>query len=53
MTIAGFNFTKINVEKSSEKAGHIDIKNNVSISNAEEKSITLGNAKQKGIKFSE
>ena len=51
MTIVGFNFTKINVEKTKTASGSVNIQNNVSIKNVEESSLSLGQAKQKGLKF--
>lgn len=52
MTIIGFNFTKISVEKKPKSAlGKINISNNISITNVEEKELALGKAKQKAILF--
>jgi hypothetical protein len=47
MTIAGFNFSKINVEKKGKLQGKIDIKNNVSITGIEESSLNLASKSQK------
>ncbi|MFH1591138.1 MAG: hypothetical protein ABIC95_04390 [archaeon] len=52
MTIVGFNFTKIRVEKTDAIKGKINISNNVSIKEVTETDLSLGTAKQKGIKFS-
>ena len=53
MSIVGFNFTKISVErKSGNISGKVNIANNISIKNAEKKDLSLGKAKQDGIKFS-
>ena len=49
--IVGFNFTKISAERNEGVKGKININNNVSIKNVEEKSLALANEKQKGIKF--
>ncbi|MFH1642266.1 MAG: hypothetical protein ABIC04_05180 [Nanoarchaeota archaeon] len=51
MTIVGFNFTKIEAEKKELIKGKININNNVAITQVEEKKISLGNEKQKVIRF--
>lgn len=52
MTIIGFNFTKMNVEKKPKVAtGKINISNNISITNIEEKELAFGKAKQKSLIF--
>jgi len=51
MTIVGFNFTKLEAEKKDMVKGKININNNVSIKNVEEKKISLANEKQKVINF--
>ena len=52
MTVVGFNFTKIDVEREKEIAtGKIDIKNNVNIANVEEHSFALAGNSQKVAKF--
>ncbi len=51
MTIVGFNFTKINAEKSGLPKGKINIKNNVGIKNVEEADLSLGKSKQTGLRF--
>jgi hypothetical protein len=53
MTIIGFNFTKMSVEKKPKNGpGKINISNNISITNVEEKDLALGKAKQKSVLFS-
>ena len=51
MTVIGFNFTKIDVEKKEGVTGKINIKNNVSIKDVVEQPLDLGTGKQKAIKF--
>lgn len=51
MVIVGINFTKINVEKKSLIAGKVNINNNVSIKDVEERDLALGKSKQKGLRF--
>ena len=51
MTIIGFNFTKIDAEKKELVKGKININNNVSIKEVEEKDLSLGNQKQKVLNF--
>jgi hypothetical protein len=51
MTIVGFNFTKINVERKALPKGKINIKNNVGIKKVEEADLSLGKNKQSGLKF--
>ena len=51
MTIVGFNFTKIDVEKKDSQGGKINISNNVSIKDVVETDLSLGTEKQKAIKF--
>lgn len=51
MTIIGFNFKKINIEKFKAVNGKININNNVSIVNVEEKELSLGKSKEKGLNF--
>ena len=51
MTIVGFNFTKIDAEKKESVKGKININNNVSIKEVEEKDLSLGNQKQKVLSF--
>lgn len=52
MAIIGFNFTKILVEKKTGLKGNVDIKNNVSVANVENADFSLGDSKQKALKFS-
>lgn len=52
MPIIGFNFTKISVErKEGDFSGKINIGNNISVKDVVQNDLALGNAKQKGIKF--
>ncbi|MAE42900.1 hypothetical protein CMO93_03950 [Candidatus Woesearchaeota archaeon] len=51
MTIVSFNFTKIEAEKKDPAKGKININNNVTIENVEEKDLSLGNQKQKVLNF--
>ncbi len=51
MTIVGFNFTKISIEKLSAVKGKINISNNVSISSIEKTQLTLGTDKQDALRF--
>lgn len=51
MTVVGFNFTKIVVEKKQAAKGKINIKNNISIKNIEETDLSLGRVKEAGLKF--
>ncbi len=51
MTIVGFNFIKIEVEKKNSSAGKINISNNVSIKEVTDTDLSLGTEKQKAIKF--
>jgi hypothetical protein len=51
MAIIGFNFNKINVEKSEVGKGKVNISNNVAIKNIESKGISLGKDKQDALRF--
>lgn len=51
MTIVGFNFTKMHVERKAPIAGKISVKNNVSIKDVEKKDFSFGKAKQAGLQF--
>ena len=51
MAIVGFEFTKINVEKSETVKGKINIKNSVGIVDIVKNDLKVGNAKQSGVKF--
>ncbi|MCK4589838.1 MAG: hypothetical protein KAT77_05310 [Nanoarchaeota archaeon] len=51
MAIIGVNITKIDAERKDPQGGKISINNNISITNVEEKDLSLGSAKQKGLKF--
>jgi len=49
--IVGFNFMKMDAERKAPLIGKININNNVGIEKVEEKELTLGSTKQKGIRF--
>lgn len=51
MTIIGFNFTSVSAQKKDAVKGKININNNVSIKNVEEKDLSLGANKQKSLRF--
>ena len=51
MTIVGFSFNKINVEKKSGSGGKISISNNVAIKDVKDTDLSFGGEKQKAIKF--
>ena len=51
MAIVGFNFVKLEAEKKEMAKGKINISNNVSITNVDEKKISLANDKQKVLSF--
>ncbi len=49
--IVGFNFTKMSAERDEGIKGKININNNVSIKDVEEKNLALGKEKQNALKF--
>ena len=49
--IVGFNFTKMSAERHEGVRGKININNNVSIKNVEEKNLALGKEKQNTLNF--
>jgi hypothetical protein len=51
MTIVGFSFNKIEVEKKENVPGKINISNNVSVKDVTNTDLSLGSEKQKAIKF--
>lgn len=51
MVVVGFNFSKIVVEKKESIKGKVNIANNVSIKSIEKADLSLGKAKQDGVKF--
>lgn len=51
MTIIGFNFNRIDVEKKGSAGGKISISNNVSIKDIADTDLSLGTEKQKAMKF--
>lgn len=52
MTIVGFSFSKILVEKKRLVTGKLEIANNVSIKDVKDIPLNVGNVKQSGLKFS-
>lgn len=51
MTIVGFGFTKINVERKGNAVGKVSISNNVSITKVTKTDLSFGKAKQNALKF--
>ncbi|MBS3106188.1 hypothetical protein J4419_00815 [Candidatus Woesearchaeota archaeon] len=51
MTIVGFNFTKINVERKSSASGKINVSSNVAIKDVVETDLAIGASKQKAVRF--
>ena len=51
MAIVGFNFTRMEAERIEAAKGKINVSNNVSIKNVEEKNLSLGSDKQKVLSF--
>ena len=51
MTIVGFNFKRIDVEKKSGASGKINISNNVAIKDVKDTDLSIGSEKQKAVKF--
>ncbi len=51
MTIVGFNFSRIEVEKKDSATGKINISNNVSIKDIMPTDLSLGSEKQKAVRF--
>lgn len=51
MTVVGFNFNKINVEKKNNKKGKLTITNNFGITNVSEAKLSLGGDKAKALSF--
>ena len=52
MTIVGFNFTKISIERKGEPKGRVDINNNISIKDVAAANFGLGKTKEKGVRIS-
>ncbi len=50
MTVVGFNFNKIDVERTKLLQGKVSINNNIAIKDVENKDLSLGAAKQMGLK---
>lgn len=51
MTVVGFNFVKMNVERTGVPRGKVSINNNVNIKSIEKVDLALGESKQQGLKF--
>ena len=51
MTVVGYNFTKMDVEKTGPASGKVNIGNNVAIKDIGEADLSIGTEKQKAIKF--
>lgn len=51
MTIVSFNFLSINAEKKNAIKGKVNINNNVTIKDVEEKDLSLGVNKQQSLRF--
>ncbi|MFT4326289.1 MAG: hypothetical protein ACMXYK_02195 [Candidatus Woesearchaeota archaeon] len=51
MTIVGFNFNKINVEKTSSKQGKLTISNNFGLKSIAESKVNFGGDKSKVLQF--
>jgi len=50
MTVVGFNFTTINVERKSSVKGKININNNIKVTDVESSDLFLGANKQSGMR---
>jgi len=50
MTVVGFNFKKLNVERNKPSKGKISVSNNVSIQGVEESSFSIGQDEQESLK---
>jgi predicted acyltransferase (DUF342 family) len=51
MTIVGFGFTKLNVERKGVAKGKISIKNNINVKNVTTTDLSLGKNKEAGLVF--
>lgn len=51
MSVISFNFTKIDVERSTNPKGKISVKNHVSVTDVKEASLELGKSKESGLRF--
>jgi len=51
LTVVGFNFTKINAEKTNPIKGKININNKATIKDVVQADLALGKDKQQGVKF--
>ncbi|AJF61319.1 TPA: hypothetical protein HA239_03550 [Candidatus Woesearchaeota archaeon] len=52
MTLLGFHFKKMSVEKNKNATGSINIKNNMTVTKVREAKLNLGKDRQTGIEFS-
>ena len=51
MTIIGFNFTKVQVERKEGAAKQVNVQNNIGISGVEEAQVNIGGGTSKALKF--
>ena len=51
MTVVGFNFTKIDVERNESPKGKINISSNISVKDIVQKDLSLGGEKQSALRF--
>jgi len=51
MTIVGFNFTRLDAEKKAGVQGKIKVANNINIKDVAEEDLSMGAAKEKGLRF--
>ncbi|MBT7902372.1 hypothetical protein HN587_00805 [Candidatus Woesearchaeota archaeon] len=51
MAVVGFEFSKINVDKTAPLKGEVNIKNNVKLTNVERSDLVVGANKTPGLKF--
>lgn len=51
MTIIGFNFTSISVEKKAPVKGKVNISNNISLKEVKDTQLALGTSNQPGLRF--
>lgn len=52
MTVIGFNYTKLNVERRSAKPGKVTVANNISLSKVEEQKLAVGAGSSKTLSIS-
>lgn len=51
MPIVSFNLEKLQVEKLGVIKGKVEVKNNITIKNVDQKELTLGDSKKEGLRF--